>query len=125
MTVFTALRGSTMAFSKTSTVGEESTTQICTYHMFNGTSGYHCHVGASQELIGEMFAWSNKTSINGRLNIRSFRISVLIAHRSRQEDRDICYCMLVSFSYQYYSLFSELELFAVLFYLPPSSCPLN
>lgn len=32
-----------------------------TYHLFNGTAGYHCQVGALQEMNREMFAWLNRT----------------------------------------------------------------
>lgn len=32
-----------------------------TYHQFKGTAGYHCQVGALQELTREMFAWLNAT----------------------------------------------------------------
>lgn len=32
-----------------------------TYHLFNGTAGYHCQAGAYQELNRVMFAWLNKT----------------------------------------------------------------
>jgi pimeloyl-ACP methyl ester carboxylesterase len=32
-----------------------------TLHTFMGVAGYHCQVGATQELIRTMFAWLNKT----------------------------------------------------------------
>ncbi|RAK98753.1 hydrolase psoB [Aspergillus ibericus CBS 121593] len=32
-----------------------------TYHMFNGTAGYHCQTGAGQEMTTTMFGWLNKT----------------------------------------------------------------
>lgn len=32
-----------------------------TYHKFTGVAGYHCQVGAGQELVSVIFAWLNKT----------------------------------------------------------------
>jgi enterochelin esterase-like enzyme len=32
-----------------------------TFHMFNGTAGYHCQTGAGQELSRTMFAWLQRT----------------------------------------------------------------
>ena len=32
-----------------------------TLHDFNGTAGYHCQTGASQEMARSFFAWLNKT----------------------------------------------------------------
>ncbi|PWY81585.1 putative hydrolases or acyltransferase [Aspergillus sclerotioniger CBS 115572] len=32
-----------------------------TRHRFNGTAGYHCQTGATQEMTTAMFAWLNKT----------------------------------------------------------------
>lgn len=32
-----------------------------TLHDFNGTAGYHCQTGATQEMVRSVFAWLNKT----------------------------------------------------------------
>jgi hypothetical protein len=34
---------------------------LATYHKFMGVAGYHCQVGAGQELVRVIFAWLNKT----------------------------------------------------------------
>lgn len=35
-----------------------------TLHDFNGTAGYHCQIGATQEMVRSFFAWLNKTFSN-------------------------------------------------------------